>query len=324
MNGDLTARRVLKWAAAPSGLPPSGPLTETSGLARPAEATLAAASSLLRSGAARAGLPVPVLGDRNPAGAGLILLAAAVGGRSLAGPAGRLAAALPAPRPHADGRWNDAVARHFVVSPFLDTIPPPAPMPAMSPAPPSPKVTPGGAGRAARYAAPPVPAVPVPEVLLGHSPLTRVLYRPPLRELRAGSTDTDVRTAMSLITRPGGRSLLGTTFAGWSPSADVLGWRSDLMKLLIVRYQDVVIDIYLLARTVHAEDWDERLKVARRELSRPGLPSDLHLQTVRFWGPLALIRARNRDFLREHPYLDGCQRALQLVDRYRLSKRNAG
>jgi hypothetical protein len=306
VNGDLTARRVLTWAAAPSGPPPSGPLSRTTGLARLTEDTLAAARILVRTGAGRAGLPAPVLGDRGPAGAGLILLAAAIGGRSLTGPAAQVAAILPAPRPHADGRWNDAAARHFVVSPFMDTIAPPAPLPAVSSAP-----------------SPRWDVVPLPEVFLALSPLTRVLHRPPLPELRAGTTDLDVRTAMGLITRPGGRALLTTTFAAWRKSAEVLGWRSDLMRLLVIGHQDVVIDIYVLARTTHGEEWDERIRVARRELSRPGLPMDLHLQTVRFWGPLALIRARNREFLREHPYLDGCQRALQLVDRYRLGARRA-
>jgi hypothetical protein len=308
----MTARRVLTWAAAPSGPPPSGPLTSTTELAKPTTATRTAARLLLRSGAGRVGLRTPILGDRNPAGAGLILLAAAIGGRSQARPAREIAAALPAPLPHADGRWTDAVARHVVVSPFLDTIPLPTQLPTVSPAP---------GGVAPRPAAATVPDVPLHEVLLSHSPLTRVLHRPPLPDLRAGTTDLDVRTAMDLITRPGGRALLATTFAAWRASADVLGWRSDLMRLLVVGHQDVVIDIYVLARTVHNAEWDARIRVTHRELSRPGLPIDLHLQTVRFWGPLAMIRARNRDILRAHPYLDGCQRALQLVDRYRLGTR---
>ncbi|MEU8633208.1 hypothetical protein AB0C38_13630 [Amycolatopsis sp. NPDC048633] len=307
MNGDSTARRVLTWAASPSGAPPSGPLSRTTGLARPTDATLEAARELLRTGAGRAGLPAPVLGDRGPAGAGVILLAAAIGGRSLTKPAARLATAVAAPRPHADGRWNDAAARHFVVAPFLGTVAPPPPLPVVYPA---------STAASARE-------VPLPEVLLSHSPLTRVLHRPPLQELRAGTTDPDVRTAMELITRPGGRALLTTTFAAWRKSAEVLGWRSDLMQLLVIGHPDVVIDVYVLARTVHGEEWDERIRVARRELSRPGLPTDLHLQTVRFWAPLAQIRARNGGFLREHPYLDGCQRALQLVDRYRLGARRA-
>jgi hypothetical protein len=327
MNADLTARKVLAWAADPQGPPPTGPLTGVPELARPRAETLKAARSLLRSGAARLGAGSPPLGDALPAGGGVILLAAAVGGRGHGGPARRLAAAARPPRPAADGRWSDAVARHLVVAPARAAATSSAGLNSAAGA----SAT---AGRPAA-AAPPGPAPPgqsasapdepLAEVLLRGSPLTCVLQRPPRARLREDRTAEEVGTAVALLRSGRGRSLLTRSLAAWDPDPEVLDWRAGLLDLLITEHDDVVVETYLLARTVYADEWDRRILEADHGLRgfTAGL-DDRHLAAVRFWKPMERLLARRPDLLREHPYLDGCDLALRLVGRYRPTVRRPG
>ncbi len=320
MNAETTARRVLTWAANPRGLPPSGPLTGLPDLARPGPDTIEAARSLLRAGAARMGVGSPPLGDNGLAGSGFILLAAALGGRALGGPARRVAYASHPPRPAVDGRWSDAVARHLIAAPAQALVTPGRPA-----TPEAARVQTGARTTASAPVAPGAqpPAAdeePLAEVLLRGSPLTCVLHRPPRARLRTGSTLAEAGTAVGLLSRRRGRTLLTGTLARWDADPDVLSWRAALLDLLVTEHGDAVVETYIYARTLHAAQWDRRLAEARIGLSRSSsVPEEQHLAAVRYWVPLTRMLGRRPGLLRDHPFLDGCQFAGKLVARYRPS-----
>jgi hypothetical protein len=324
MNADTTARKVLAWAATPHGPPPTGPLTGAPALARPGAETLTAARSLLRSGAARMGAGSPPLGDAAPASLGMVLLAAAVGGRAHGAPASRLAAASRPPRPAADGQWSDAIARHLVVAPARTAMPsdsrPAHPAAASGTAAEAPDpLSPAASGNGASG-----PAVePLAEVLLRGSPLTCVLQRPPQARLLSNRTAEEAGTAVALLGCWRGRSVLTRNLATWDSDPEVLNWRATLLALLVTEHIDVVVETYLRARTANAAEWDRRIREAERGLGgRTANPQERYVAAVRFWVPLARVLARRPRLLKDHPYLDGCQRALALAARYRFTVRS--
>jgi hypothetical protein len=116
----MTAVRVLEWAAAPCGPPPMGTLRGAKDLLS-APAVTERLRQLVWTTSARLGAGNPPLGDASAVGAGAVLLAASVGGRSRPELAAKLAAALPPL--HLDGAvttgWADALARHAVAAPAL-------------------------------------------------------------------------------------------------------------------------------------------------------------------------------------------------------------
>jgi hypothetical protein len=302
VNAETTAYRVLVWARDPVPVIPAGPLSEALALARPGPATRAALAVLLRDGAARLGLGNPVLGDRSPAGPGALLLAAAVGGRRQPDRAQRLAVAIRPPRPEADSRWADALARHLVVQPLVSRVE---------------DGQPSRATEEKRAIEEKEEGEPLPELLLAASPLTGVLHRPARSRAKIGAT-AEVAAAVALLSTGRGRVMLTRSLADWSPDPRVLAWRTDLLGRLIAEHRDAVLDCYLNARTLYREVWDERLEEAYRALARPRVPPELALETARYWAPLARLRAHEPELFRRHPYLEGSQPALALVGRYRL------
>ncbi|HUC23605.1 MAG TPA: hypothetical protein VMA73_12930 [Streptosporangiaceae bacterium] len=301
MTAPAIARRVLTWAAEPSGPPPEGALWDIAKLALPDDAILAAVRELARSTAARLGAGTPPFADDSPIGAGTVLLAAAVGGRRQAEPARRLARAVPPSRPSrarpAGARWYDLIARHGLVMAALGGIPRQAPSDGLDAA----------------------DDEPLTETLLRMSPLSAVLHRPAQQRLAAGTTGDDVEAAAALAVRPRGLAVLTTGLAAWSPEPTVLRWRVELLERLGRDYPDLVLDTYTLARLRHGADWDLRLGWAGRQLHAPGNPDPLALATVRFWAPLAAVERRQVRLPDRRPLLEGYQRALQLVRYFRLT-----
>jgi FtsH ternary system domain X1 len=297
MSAQTTAQRVLAWAVAPDGPPPVGALWEAGQLAAPDPATIALAGELTRVTGARLGAGVPPFADQDAVGVGVVLLAAAAGGRGQPDLAQRLALALPPARPirarPAEARWCDLVARHGLVAAVLAKLPP--------------------ASRSSEPA-----GEPIGETLLGASPLTAVLHRPVLRRLAAGTTGDEVEAAAALVRRPRGHAVLSAALSAWNSDPAVLGWRVELLDRLAAEHGDLVLDTYTLARLRHGADWDERLSWARRTLSGSGPPDPLAVATVRFWVPLARLRQRGTALADVRPLLTGYRHALQLVGYYRL------
>jgi len=160
-------------------------------------------------------------------------------------------------------------------------------------------------------------------VLLRESPLTCVLHRPPRARLLAGNTGEEVGTCVALLGRSRGRPLFTRGLSAWDREPDVLNWRAWLLDLLITEHEDVVVETYLRARTMHAAEWDRRvLEAARGLIGHAAEPEEKYLAAVRFWAPLNRILRRRHTILREHPYLDGCQPVLELVDRYKIKVRS--
>jgi FtsH ternary system domain X1 len=315
-----TAARVLSWAAEPAGPPPTGPLWEPAGLARPPAAVADAAAQLARRTAALLGAGSPPFGGRNRIGPGVLFLAAAVGGRQQAGPAARLAQAIPPGRPHRDpNAWYDLIARYGLVGPAVSALD--GAEPALAPAHPAPaRPEPEAADRA--------PGQPLPELLLDASPLTAVLYRPSLRAIKSDATGHAVNAAVALLGRPRGQAVLADGLAGCSLVTSVLAWRADLLARLRHDHQDLLLDVYLVARTRFAAEWDERVAWAARQiraLARGGpSPVDpLAIATLRFWAPLAAIERAGGPLSALRPLLTGQDRALRAVRAFRLDQAGA-
>jgi FtsH ternary system domain X1 len=311
-----TAARVLAWAAEPVGLPPTGPLWEPAGLARPPAAVADAAAQLARRTAALLGAGSPPFGAQNRIGPGVLFLAAAVGGRQQAGPAARLAQAVPPGRPHRDpDAWYDLIARHGLASAVVSALDGAEPSPA--PAHPEPEA----ADRA--------PEQPLPELLLDASPLTAVLYRPSLRAIKSDATGHAVNAAVALLGRPRGQAVLADGLAGCALVTSVLAWRADLLARLRHDHQDLLLDVYLVARTRFAVEWDERVAWAARQiraLAARGGPSTvdpLAIATLRFWAPLAAIDRASGPLSALRPLLTGQDRALRAVRTFRLDRAGA-
>lgn len=314
MTAAATAARVLAWAAEPAGPVPVGPLWDVSRLASPPADVRDAAGQLARRTAARLGT-----GAQGQIGLGAVFLAAAAGGRQQAGPAAILAQAIPpAAARRNPGAWYDLVARHGLVSAAvaaLDGTGTVSGTTGETAAQATTTAAPGGDGGEST-------PEPLPELLLGASPLTAVLYRPPLRALRSDTTGQAVATALALLARPRGQSVLAAGLAGWTPLPDVLTWRASLLTRLRHDHQDLLLDVYLTARTRFAADWDQWISWAARQLGRRGAPDPLALATLRFWVPLAAVE-RSAPLSRLRPLLSGQDRALTLVRRFRLDQAGA-
>lgn len=312
MTATTTALRVLTWAAAPHGTPPIGPLWDAVGLARPAPATRDAAAELARRTAALLGAGSPPLGSGDRIGLGVIFLAAAVGGRQQPGPAITLAQAVPPATARRGVGWYDLVARHGLVSAALAGL---TGTGAVTPA--------AGAGGAAR----PSPAADeqrsLPEVLLGASPLSSVLYRPPLHTLNTGTTRQAVRTAVALLDRPRGPQVLATGLAGWMPFPAVLTWRTELLNRLRLDHPGLLLDVYMVARIRFGAEWDKRVWWAGRQLRSRGAPDPLAIATLRFWAPLAALERDTSSLSALRPLMTGYDTAIRLVRQYHLDRAGA-
>lgn len=299
MTAVATATRVLAWAAEPTGPPPTGPLWDAPRLATPPASVTAMAAQLARRTAALLGAGSPPFGTKDPIGLGVVFLAAAVGGRHQSSPAAMLARTVP---PFAglrsDHRWYDLIARHGLVSAVsavLDEHPA--------------EDEPGQALRGA---------------LLDASPLTAVLYRPPLRLLLAGTTGHAVDTTLALLRQPRGREVLAAGLAAWSPLPPVLSWRAGLLAQLRHDHQDLLLDVYLMARMRFAAEWDERIAWAGRQAGRRDAADPLAIETLRFWAPLAALEHANAGPLSAlRPLLTGQDKALALVRKFRLDQAGA-
>jgi FtsH ternary system domain X1 len=294
----VTAARVLAWAAEPSGPVPNGPLWDVTQLASPPDTVRDAAVQLARRTAARLGAGTPPFGAEGRIGPGTVLLAAAAGGRQQPGPAERLARAAAPADPRG---WYDLVARHGLVSAVTAALADDAPRVSAAD---------GNGGD---------DEVPLPELLLNASPLTAVLRRPTVRALRSDLTGQAETTAVKLLSRPRGPAVLAAGLAGWTPAPQVLGWRADLLTRLRHRHRDLLLDVYLMARTRFAADWDQRLAWADRQLRLHELPDPLAIATIRFWAPLAAME-REAPLSRLRPLLSGHDQAVRLVLRYQLDR----
>jgi hypothetical protein len=251
----VTAARVLQWAAAPRGPVPLGTLRRSRDLVADPGASRRL-RDLVRSTAARTGAGAPPLGDPSPLGAGAILLAASVGGRSRPDLAARLAATLPPPPLEdapAEG-WADALARHAVVGAVLPAV-----------------------GN-------------VPDDLarswLDGSPLTAALYAPHAEGIHAG-----MRTAVALARRPRGPAVLTASFADCHADPKILHWRGEVLLRLAAQHPHEVLDVYLAARTWHGHAWDVRAAEANRALalaSRIGTTDADALAVVHYWAGLTI------------------------------------
>ncbi len=322
MTAETTAQRVLSWATEPSGPLPNGPLWETGRLARPEAATLTLACELARATAAALGAGAPPFGDENAIGAGAVLLAAAIGGRRQPGAARRLAEAIPAARPvrsRPDAAcWYDLISRHGVVAAVLEALPVSGTSPAGL----------REGGRDTRAGTDDADGIgtenePLTETLLRMSPLTAVLHRPALRLLEANTTGNEVEAAAALAARPRGAAVLTAALACWSPRPAVLNWRTDLLARLGRDNPDLILDTVTLARLRYGDDWDLRLRWARRRLGMPGPPDPLAIATARFWVPLARLSQRDPTLPDARPLLAGYRFALDLVRRLRLTTAGA-
>jgi len=315
-----TAERVLAWAAEPSGPVPVGPLWDVTTLANPAGSVRDAASQLARRTSARLGAGFPPFGAVGRTGRtgpprigpGAVFLAAAAGGRRQAGAAALLAGAVPPATPSRDpGAWYDLVARHGVADAVVTALAV-AGTSTASPGPSEPASDGNDGG-----------AEPLPELLLDASPLTAVLYRPPLRALRSDTTGRAVATTIALMSRPRGQAVLAAGLAGWTPHPYVLAWRASLLARLRLSHRDLLLDVYLTARTRFAADWDRRISWAARQMTAlAGVPDPLAVDTLRFWAPLAAIK-RDVTLSRLRPLMSGQDPALKLVHRFHLDQAGA-
>jgi len=314
-----TAARVLAWAAEPSGPVPDGPLWDVAALAVPPDGVRDAVGQLARCTAARLGAGAPPFGAPTAIagpriGLGAVFLAAAAGGRRQASVAALLAGAVPPATPSRNpGAWYDLVARHGVVSAVVTAL----------------AEAGGGSasvGAAQAQAAGDAPdgnvPVPLPELLLDASPLTTVLYRPTLRALHSDTTGQAVATAVALVARPRGRAVLAAGLAGWTPHPHVLTWRASLLARLRHDQRDLLLDVYLAARTRFAADWDQRISWAARQVSMSATADPLAIATLRFWAPLAAME-REAPLSGPRPLMSGQDLALTLVRRFRLDQAGA-
>jgi len=321
MTAVSTAERVLAWAAKPSGPVPAGPLWDVTALARPPDSVRDAAGQLARRTAARLGAGTPPFGaadrpERLRIGPGAVFLAAAAGGRRQAAAAALLAEAVPPAAPGKNpGSWYDLVARHGVAGPVVTAL---AEAEADGSAPAANGSNNNNSGDSGGTQAP--QPEPLPELLLAASPLTAVLYRPPLRALRSDTTGQAVATVIALLARPRGQAVLAAGLASWTPHPYVLAWRASLLSRLRLSHRDLLLDVYLNARTRFAADWDQRISWAARRMSAlAGVPDPLAVDTLRFWTPLATLD-RDLTLAELRPLLSGQDPAIRLVRRHRLDR----
>jgi hypothetical protein len=276
-----TAQRVLGWCGRPSGPPPLGGMGELTGLATVGPDVLDRLRALAVETAARLGAGRSRLGDDGRLGLGALLLAAAVGARGEPKTALRLAAAAAEVPP---AGWTDHLCRYAVLQPVLEPR--------------------RGAVSAFQVEGRLVDA------LLRAAALTEVLHRP------APGSVTAVDIAARLLDRPHGAALLGGVLARPHPEAAVRAWRGELLDRFRHRRAGFVVDVYVVARLRHADEWDRLVKQAVRELPRPGEPraqlTEHTTATGRYWSALAAIDADPARPLAARPFLDGHQRAVAL------------
>jgi hypothetical protein len=323
MTATATALQVLAWAAEPVGQIPAGPLWDVAALGSPPGRVRDAAGQLARQTAARLGAGVPPFAEPLPPGQpksgqpsiglGAVFLAAAVGGRRQASAAALLAGAVPPPAPRRNpGAWYDLIARHGVAGVAVTALAEAGASAEITTSPPE-------AGQAT---APETPQEPLLELLLAASPLTAVLYRPPLRALRSDNTGQAVATAVALLSRQRGREVLALGLASWTPHPHVLGWRTSLLSRLRVHHPELVLDVFVTARTRFAADWDQKVSWAARQIAALGEVDPLAIDTLRFWSPLAAME-RDGSSARQRPLMSGQDRAVNYVRRFRLDRAGA-
>jgi hypothetical protein len=327
MTATATALQVLTWAAEPVGQIPAGPLWDVAALRSPPGRVRDAAGQLARQTAARLGAGVPPFAEPLPGqpksgqpksgqpsiGLGAVFLAVAVGGRRQASAAALLAGAVPPPAPRRNpGAWYDLIARHGVAGVAVTALAEAGASAEITTSPPE-------AGQAT---APETPQEPLLELLLAASPLTAVLYRPPLRALRSDTTGQVVATAVALLSQQRGREVLALGLASWTPHPHVLGWRASLLSRLRVRHPELVLDVFVTARTRFAADWDQKVSWAARQIAGFGEVDPLAVDTLRFWSPLAAME-RDASSTRLRPLMSGQDRAVKYVRRFRLDKAGA-
>ncbi|WP_433372118.1 hypothetical protein ACQPZX_48815 [Actinoplanes sp. CA-142083] len=251
MNALTTARRVLRWAAEPSGPVPSGILRGAGSLAEAGEC-VPDVCRLVSSAGALFAAGDPPWADAEPVGPGVVLMAAAVGVRADER-AAQILDLVPELSPRRDGRWAEALARHALVAPVLGA-------------------SAGG-----------VPAG-LADRLRAMSPLTSIFGRPSTNPAaRTAALDLSMR----LLARPHGTASLTAVLARPSEDPLVLDWRARLLRILREQRPGLMLDVYLAARLRHGAAWDARIAAADAEMTRVAGPSPLALATVRFWGPLA-------------------------------------
>lgn len=321
MTAAATAEQVLTWAAEPSGPVPVGPLWDVTALANPTDRVRDAVIQLARRTSARLGAGITPFGaadgTRRPRiGLGAVFLAAAAGGRREAAAAALLAGAVPpaVPSRHPSA-WYDLVARHGVVGAVVTALA----AAGTGSGRPGPSASASDGNDGSDGGAP----EPLPELLLDASPLTAVLYRPPLRALRSDTTGQAVATAVALLARPRGQAVLAVGLAGWTPHPHVLAWRASLLARLRLSHRDLLLDVYLTARIGFAADWDQRISWAARQMTvLTGAPDPLAVDTLRFWAPLAAIE-RDVMLSRLRPLMSGQDQALKLVRLFHLDQAGA-
>lgn len=248
--------------------PPTGSLRSVELLAADQEA-IEALRAATRHEAARLGAGAPILGDDRKIGLGGLVLGLAVGARKRLDLAPRLAHLVPPPSlgPGLDPGWADAVARHAVVGPslqclYLDRFLQPAP---------------GSVAESQELD----PALV--EALLSASPLTSALLGP-----ADAGTERAFATAIGLLSRPRGGSVVVNVLSEPSSSARVLSWRARLLARLVSADPGVVRDVYVAALIRSGDPWRTALDSAGKDLvqSHRRRPQELSIRVMQYWEPL--------------------------------------
>ncbi|MFB7613654.1 hypothetical protein [Kitasatospora sp. NPDC056181] len=256
---------------------PSGPSLATVSWQPPTEDPAAAAARLAAVTAARLGLQQPPLGEWQPPGAEVLLLAAAL---TRPDPAPQAALLIDGVRSSADG--TELLARHGLVSWALCP--------------------------AAGLRLDPTLA----DLLLDRSPLTGVLTHPrPHRADECGELLDD------LLLRPDTRRMVVRTLAEPAPdSARTVGWRAEVLEgyRLTAEGRHFVLDVYETALLQHGP---QTLQLVRRadDLLRAG--DDPWARAVcAWWGPLAWIHRNRVMELQERPLLVDHRPGIELFRRH--------
>ncbi len=148
------------------------------------------------------------------------------------------------------------------------------------------------------------------ESLIGASPLSAILIRPPLADLRDKRLDAYLDTAVSLLARPRGEPVLTCALARPATDARVLGWRASLLTRLLREHPEIALAAYRVALIRHGDDWDTLIdRAARAPIGSEAV--------LRFWAPLAAMDRDDPALLRTQPLFDGrYRRAIDLAGRF--------
>jgi hypothetical protein len=287
MSAPETAARVLGWALAGHGPPPTGDVRDTDELAYPSPGLAAAIGELAAVTAARLRLGWPPLGDATPPGPAAAVLAAAIGARA-ALPLARLIleAISPAESP---AEW---LARHGVVAPALEFLP-----------------------------------SALADDCLTHSPLTALLTRPgtgqdgtvigvALRILAHPAGRLALQLQMA-------RPAYDSAVLNWR--RDLLN-RLRLDRSAGAG-PDFVLDVYEAALVHHGPEVLSQIRAADAVLSDPEASADnTRLDAAQalagWWGPLSALERANGAALRARRYLGYDHR--KGIALYRLAQRMVG